>query len=344
MVFFSVLSFFALAFTVLFLVIWVIKAILKKKTKMWLAAIVSLVVAISSFIAFGVIHDSKQTDPSSPSEQVSATSFTAQPEEKSTTTTQPQTTKPTTTDTTTEPEKEESSKTGHHRLLLVLFLVSLLSTVICIFIWLVKLFLKADYKRVSIAVIISGVIMFVLLFILFGTYRWNNKKETQAATDTSTSIPAATESTPTEATTITEPTSTSPTTTTAPPTTTTTEATTTTKPKKTLSNYRFKSADLIGDAGNVIGSRGYVNMEWEVFDEASDKEIHEFLERAYFNRYDYVNIFFDNGAVLWSWGDEDMFQIGDMPNQGYGAVKLDENNSDGIQGQYTWIGSYYSHS
>ena len=216
MVFFSVLSFFALAFTVLFLVIWIIKAILKKKTKMWLAAIVSLVVAISSFIAFGAIHDSKQTDQSSHSEQVSATSFTAQPEEESTTT--------------------------------------------------------------------------------------------------------------------------------APPTTTTTKATTTTKPKKTLSNYRFKSADLIGDAGNVIGSRGYVNMEWEVFDEASDKEIHEFLERAYFNRYDYVNIFFDNGAVLWSWGDEDMFQIGDMPNQGYGAVKLDENNSDGIQGQYTWIGSYYSHS
>ena len=85
-------------------------------------------------------------------------------------------------------------------------------------------------------------------------------------------------------------------------------------------------------------------MEWEVFDEASDKEIHEFLERAYFNGYHYINIFFDNGAVLWSWGDEDMFQIGDMPDQGYGAVKYDANNLDGIRGRYIWIGTYYDYS
>ena len=65
MVFFSVVCLFALFFAALFFIIWIVKAILKKKTKMWLAAIVSFVIAISSFLAYGFIHDSQETKATS---------------------------------------------------------------------------------------------------------------------------------------------------------------------------------------------------------------------------------------------------------------------------------------
>lgn len=106
------------------------------------------------------------------------------------------------------------------------------------------------------------------------------------------------------------------------------------KTQKTLSDYYVLSADILCDSGEAIGKRAYLDMAWEIFSNATDAEKHDFLETAFDEGFEYLNIFFDNGYVLWAWGSPAIFQIGDMPVQGFGAVKY--VTGDGIRGRYIW--------
>ena len=117
-----------------------------------------------------------------------------------------------------------------------------------------------------------------------------------------------------------------------------------TEVQKALSDYDVLSAEILGDSGEAIGVRAYIDMEWEVFSNAGDKEKYDFLETVFDKGFEYLNVFFDNGYVLWAWGSPAVFQIGDMPSQGFGAVKY--ITGDGIRGRYVWreTAKVYSYS